>query len=181
MSRTVLPFAATDMSALARSLGRELAACAEKPGHVQLLNMLARATGYRNFQHYRAQLDASGRLTTVAPTPDPVDHLLVERVARHFDGNGLFLRWPSKTSHQALALWCLWARMPAGCVLREKDVNAILKANHLFGDHVLLRRELCDYQMLARTADCREYRRIERRPPPEALGLIQHVGARQLV
>jgi hypothetical protein len=33
--------------------------------------------------------------------------------------------------------------------------------------------------LVSRTADCRDYRRIERQPPPEALALIRRLGAGQ--
>jgi hypothetical protein len=41
----------------------------------------------------------------------------------------------------------------------------------------LLRRELCDHDLLTRTADGRQYRRVERPPSPEALALIRHLAA----
>ena len=79
MSRTVFPFAAQDVSALAKSLTRELEACDGKPGHVQLLNMLTRAVGYRNFQHFRAQHAAGDRLDA-APGGEPPPFGLAFRV-----------------------------------------------------------------------------------------------------
>lgn len=177
MSRTVFPFAATDVSALAKSLTRELEACDGKPGHVQLLNMLARATGYRNFQHFRAQQAAGERLDAAPAPADPVDHLLVERVAAAFDGTGRLVRWPAKARHQALALWGLWSKLPAGQVMTERQISDTLKTLHLFGDHALLRRELIDRRMVRRTPDCRVYERIERAPPPEAVALIRRLKA----
>ena len=63
MTRTTLPFVANDVSTLARSLGRELAKADAVPSHLQLLNMLARATGYQNFQHFRAQTEAQTAIT----------------------------------------------------------------------------------------------------------------------
>jgi hypothetical protein len=178
MSRTVFPFAAGDVSALARSLSRELEACESKPGHVQMLNMLARAVGYRNFQHFRAQQAAQDRLD-VAPAPAaPVDHLKIERVAGHFNDAGVMIRWPAKTSQQRLCLWALWSRLPAGVVLNERQVNDLLKAAHSFGDHALLRRELFGAGLVTRTADCREYRKVGQRPPPEALALLRRLAVR---
>lgn len=176
MSRTVFPFAAQDVSALAKSLTRELEACDGKPGHVQLLNMLTRAVGYRNFQHFRAQHAAGDRLDAAPGPADPVDHLLVERVARCFDAAGRLVRWPSKPSHQVLALWGLWSRIPHGVVMTEQQISALLKTLHLFGDHALLRRELFNRRLVWRTPDCRGYERIERAPPPEALALIRGLG-----
>ena len=72
MTRTVFPFAAQDVSALARALNRELEAQDCKLGHVQVLNLLARAGGYRNFQHFRAQFDAADQLQR-QPEPEPVE------------------------------------------------------------------------------------------------------------
>ena len=56
MSRETLPFVAPDLSAFARSLGAGLKArsTTEPPGHVELLNLIARAAGHRNFQALKA-------------------------------------------------------------------------------------------------------------------------------
>ncbi|MCM5560147.1 DUF2087 domain-containing protein [Pleomorphomonas sp. JP5] len=176
MSRDTLPLTVPDVSALARVLGRELAQIEGKPGHVQLLNMLARAGGYRNFQHFRSASKAGERLAEPRPAPEPVDHALVERVAGHFDDEGQFLRWPSRYRHQSLALWVLWSRLKAGTVYSEFDVSKIIRNNHRFGDHALIRRAMIDAGLLTRTLDGREYRRVERRPPGEALALIHRIS-----
>jgi hypothetical protein len=179
MSRAPLPFATNDNSALARSLRGELTNADHLPGHVELLNMLARSAGYRNYQHFRAQAAAHERLAAAAPAADPVDHLGVERAARHFDPHGRLIRWPAKASHQRLCLWGLWVCIPAGAIFAERQINEILKARHLFGDHALLRRALYDGDLVSRTADGREYQRIERKPLGEAVALIQHLNARR--
>src|SRR4051812_25392358 len=44
MTRPVFPFHATDISQLARSLQKQMTDCGHLPGHLELLNMLARAT-----------------------------------------------------------------------------------------------------------------------------------------
>lgn len=186
MPREAIPYVADDMSALARALkgevSRVLAANGgEPPGHVELLNMLARAAGCRNFQHFRAQAEARERLENPAPpapSEPPVDFVRVERVARYFDAAGRLVRWPGKHSDRLPCLWVMWSRLPARQVLSEPAVNAVLKAAHLIGDHVLLRRELVDLGLLARTPDGREYRRVEQAPPAEARALIRHLAAR---
>jgi len=178
MSRSVFPFVAKDVSSLARSLTREIEALDRKPGHVQLLNMLTRSVGYQNFQHFRAQAEAEERLGRDPATPEPVDHLRVERVARHFDAQGRLIRWPSRANHQELCLWALWARIDAGRVYSERQVGELLKMNHLFGDHALLRRALYDWRLVSRTSDGREYRRTEQRPPPDAVALVRHLDRR---
>lgn len=181
MSRIPLPFHADDISAVARSLSGQIAALDHPPGHVEILNMLARSVGRRNFQHFRAQTVARGRLdqATSMPAPATVDFVKIRRLTRHFDAAGRLLRWPSKRSEQQICLWVLWSRLPSGEVLSEPEINAGLEAGHVFGDYALLRRWLCDYGMVVRTTDGREYRRIERRPPPEVLALIAHLKPRR--
>lgn len=174
MSRVVHPFHVADISALAKAIGRELGPLPEKPGHVELLNILSRSAGYRNFQHFRASMAAQTRLSTPAPPEVNVDFRLVEAVKRCFDDKGVLLRWPSKTSHQRLSLWRLWTAFPSDCDLEEKQVNELLKRHNGFGDHVLLRREMVNNRLLSRSQDCRLYRRIEQRPPPEALALLAY-------
>ena len=173
MPRTFLPFAVDDISALARSLRLQLAARTGTPGHVEMLNMLARAAGARNFQQLRAQTASSPAPS--APEPEP-DLALVERTARHFDSEGRLASWPAKTSLQSLALWGLWSRIPAETVFSEVGFNQRLNAISQIGDPALLRRSMVHAGLVSRTDDCRDYRRIERRPPPDALALIRRLG-----
>jgi hypothetical protein len=181
MSRTILPFRTDDISALARSLKGQLANHEPSPGHLELLNMLVRANGYRNFQHYRAELSAQDQLQSppcpVLPSPssERIDSDRVKRLLRIFDRDGKLVRWPGKRSQQELCLWVIWSKIPAGQVLSEKEINLILNENHHFGDHPLLRRWMCDYGMLERTRDGRQYHRIEKAPPAEALQLIRQL------
>ena len=59
MSKTVSGMVVTDVSAFAKSIRRELLARETGPdhkpvSHVELLNILARSAGFRNFQHLKA-------------------------------------------------------------------------------------------------------------------------------
>jgi hypothetical protein len=183
MSRTVFPLVVSDISVLARSLKQQLAASEAAPGHVELLNIIARSAGYRNFQHFRAQFDArdalenSPLLAAPAPEPEPVDYVRLKRVVRYFDAQGRLSRWPSKAGQREPCLWVIWSRLPSAMVFGEREIDRLLQANHLFGDHCLLRRELFERGLVSRTPDGREYRRIERKPPPDALELIRHLKA----
>lgn len=176
MPRTAIAFASADMSALARSLREQLTAHRETPSHVQLLNMLAKANGYRNFQHMKAGIDA--KPVAAAPTP-PVDEARVARIAGHFGADGTLLRWPGKTNHQELCLWVLWARYPATTIMDERGISAWLNERHEFGDAALLRRTMVTMGLVTRTQDGREYRRVEQKPPPELIALLGRLDAQR--
>lgn len=180
MSRTPMPFATSDISALARSLAGQIGAHDGPPGHVEWLNILARAGGFKNFQHFRAQWEAREKLEAPPPPPpDPIDTVRLARIARYFDDAGRLIRWPGKANHRVDCLWVLWSRLPAKTVMHEREVNERLNAEHLFGDHALMRRELVDRGMMWRTLDGREYRRLEAPPPPAALELIRVLATRR--
>jgi len=173
MRRLVLPFYADDISELARSLRSQLAACGHTPGHVELLTMLARAAGSKNFQHFRARAIAEKRLMFPREAASPVDYAELRRLSRYFDANGRWVRWPTKFSHRDPCLWVLWSKVPPRRTLSEPDINQLLLANHLFDDPALLRREMKERGMVTRTLDGRVYRRVERKPPQTALALIR--------
>lgn len=179
MSRTPIAFVAGDISALAKSLRAQLLERTSPPGHVELLNILARATGHRNYQHLRAGAvgaPADDRGTRAA-RDEALDLKRVQRAARHFDERGRLLRWPARHNLQQLSLWVLWAGFPPRCSLAEAEVKTLLNRLHAFGDDALLRRALCDHGLVVRTSDGRAYRRIERRPPAEAAALLRCLKA----
>ncbi len=173
MSRTAIPFQTDDISSLAKSLRAQLQARESLPGHVEFLNILARSAGWRNFQHLRSQTGTTAEAEAPAAAPEEaVDPRRIERVRRCFSDDGRLLRWPAKRSDQVLALWVLWSKIPSKADLSEAEVNARLRALNDFGDHVLLRRELADGRFMTRTPDGRVYRRLEQRPPADAVSLI---------
>ena len=180
MPKTLIAFASADMSALARSLREQLTALGEIPSHVQLLNMLAKANGFRNFQHLKAEADTAPIAAMSAPTPPPppIDEARIARVAGHFGADGTLLRWPSRTNHQELCVWVLWARYPAREVMDERGISAWLNERHTFGDAALLRRTMVTMGLVTRTQDGREYRRVEQKPPPELVALLARMDAR---
>jgi hypothetical protein len=176
MSRTHIRFSADDISAVARSLRNQLSRTDHSPGHVEILNMLARSIGFRNFQSLRAQ-DGSTAVEEPAPAAEPtIDPVHIQKIARFFDSQGRLTSWPARADYRAACLWVLWSKLPARGDITEDDLNRQIRANHLFGDHALLRRELCDRGMLARTTDGRSYHRIEQKPSAEGLALIRRLG-----
>jgi hypothetical protein len=178
MPRQAFPFAVPDMSAFTRALGQSLAQRharkPEPPGHVELLNLLARAAGQRNIQALRAL--ASSASPPAPPTPvAAAEQTLTENARKalgQFDAHGRLIRWPVKFSVQRLVVWTMWTRFDAKRVYSEKEVNAVLKEANNFGDHVTLRRELINHRLMSRKSDCSEYRRLVARPDEEARALL---------
>jgi hypothetical protein len=84
MTRTALPYSAPDLSALARLLERALQdhqiTHGRLPGHVEMMNLLARGAGKRNLQELKAeaahvapaQASAAGD-TSMPPAAGPAD------------------------------------------------------------------------------------------------------------
>lgn len=175
MSREAIPFSVPDVSLFARALGRALAERQAlkpaPPGHVELLNLLARAAGLRNFQSLRAAPPAD------PPPPAPLSEH-ARKALGHFDAQGRLLRWPVKYSVQQLVMWTFWTRFDARRVYTEKEVNAVLKAAHVFGDHATLRRELINHRLMARKSDCSEYTKLAARPDAETRALLAAWRAR---
>ncbi|QBC44621.1 DUF2087 domain-containing protein [Iodobacter fluviatilis] len=173
MSRTTYPFYTSDISALARSLKLQWAAEPAAPSHLQILNMLARAAGFSNFQHLRAAAEMPAPLTTSTQS------VLTKRLLRHFNEQGCLIRWPKKFSEQLPCLWPVWANIPAATEMTEKAANEWIKSAEAIGDHVLLRRELVNYQLITRTPDCRVYQRLEQDIPDELAEFLAEIQKRK--
>lgn len=169
----ILPVA--DLSAFARALARQFSP--DAPSHLTLMNMLARAAGFRNLQHLRAAQNAGTRLANTPP-PEVVDHGQVTRALAQFDAAGILRQWPARRAVQVLCLWALWARLPSDQSQTERQISAALNALHGFGDAAILRRDMVALKLLSRTADGSDYRRLECRPPPEARALIRQLASR---
>lgn len=184
MPREALPFVAPDLSTFARSLGSALKARsgAAPPGHVELLNLLARAAGHRNVQALRAASRSGVPRPPAAVedrAPPPALSANARKTLMQFDSRGRLIRWPNKFTVQRMAMWVLWTLFDARRVYTEREVNAILKAANDFGDHVTLRRALVDHQLLTRKSDCSEYRKVAVRPDDETRALLAAWRARQ--
>ncbi|OAM79248.1 DUF2087 domain-containing protein [Devosia elaeis] len=169
MSRQIHSLMVADLSAFARTMRDQIGRLGALPSHVEMLNMLARAAGFRNYQHFKAA-------SAEAPPAEPVDLVLVEKVSRHFDAEGVLLRWPARRSQQPLCLWALWSRMETGRDYSDADNTRLLNAWASFGDHALLRRALVDMGYVARTSDGRIYRRIEQKPPAALSVLLKRIA-----
>jgi hypothetical protein len=169
-----------DLSSFARNLSRALAerqpASTELPGHVELQNMIARAAGYRNLQALKAAPPEPPPPRTALPLSDNARRALMQ-----FDADGRLVRWPAKFAVQRLAMWVLWTRFDGKRIYTEREVNAILKAANTFDDHVTLRRELINHQLLTRKSDCSEYRKLPVRPDDEIRSLLTACRSRSAV
>ncbi len=182
MSRDLLPLVVPDASQFANALGRSLHqrhdAGREPPGHVELLNLMARALGHRNLQSLKAAPPSPSPLPPPVlaaedrPPPEPLT-ANARKTLMQFDSRGRLMRWPVKFSVQRLAMWVLWTQFDGRRVYSEREVNEVLKAANAFGDHVTLRRELINHRLMSRKSDCTYYRKLPVRPDAEARALLQ--------
>ncbi|GHB30301.1 hypothetical protein GCM10007094_18390 [Pseudovibrio japonicus] len=179
MSRVPVPLSAPDVSQFARSVARQIKSRGNAPSHVELMNMLAKAAGFQNFQHMKVAHTAERRVDT-PPVAEVVDHRLVGRALNQFDESGQLVSWPARRQVQVLCLWQLWSQIPSGTSMSEKEVSSLLNAIHRFADPALLRRELFSLGLLHRKRDGSDYRRQEQKPPAEARELNGRLKARRL-
>jgi hypothetical protein len=191
MTRLSVPLATPDVSALAKTLKGFLherhAAGKPPPGHVELLNLLARSAGLRNFATLKAaSLAASAQGSAaagaviagrIAAKGAAIDLGTLSPTARkalmQFDEAHRLVRLPNKLSVQQMAMWALWTQFAARRSYTEKEVNAILNAHHVFGDPATLRRELVNMKLLGRLSDCSKYWKEARRPDADVRAFLQ--------
>lgn len=178
MPKDPIPYSSPDISALAKTLRNAFVSRGQPPSHVELLNILARAAGRRNFQHLRAEAAGSANRSRANPVAERAVEPVVVKASQFFDADGHLRAWPAKTSLQTLCLWVVWARIPPRRRFDERSISRHLDTLHHFGDAALLRRTLWALGLLWRTKDGGEYRRIELEPSPEGRALIRHVLAR---
>ena len=176
MPKTPLPLRAEDLTAFVRALSDQLGDAS--PSHLTLMNMAARAAGYQNMQHMRSAHAAEQRLERVSQET-PADARAVERALHQFDNLARLKQWPSKRTIQTLALWALWATLPSGRHMNEREINKRLAKEHLFSDPATLRRTMISCELLSRRNDGSDYRRIENEPPADAKALIRALGPRR--
>jgi hypothetical protein len=186
MTRELTPLLAADLSTFAKNVRAQLAARIDGgeglPGHVEMLNLLARAAGHRNVQAMHAAACQAAAKPNTAPRwhgpKDPSLTPVADRTLRVFDTQGRLLRWPGKRPEQVLALWCLWMAFDGKRRYSEREVNEVLNLHHAFGDHCLLRRELIVMKLLERTPGGEQYRKLAARPDEEAAALLSAVRRR---
>jgi len=112
------------------------------------------------------------------PAAEAVDARRVARVARCFDTGIRLQRWPTRRGDQIVVLWVLWSLLPGDRQLDEAEVNAMLRDWNDFGDYILLRRELVDFDLLRRTPDGGIYRRVAHSSlPAEAEAVLARLEA----
>ncbi len=181
MMRTATSLTVPDLSGFARGLRRaldqHLAEHKALPTHQALLNHIARAAGHRNLQALQAQAPRT-RAASRAAGPTPPLSTAALKALGSFDEFGRMSRWPHKYSVQRLALWVLWMQFESRRVYTEREVNAVLKAWHTWGDHVTLRRELINDRLLTRKSDGSQYRKLPARPSDETRALMAAWRAR---
>lgn len=166
MSRDVIQLTINDLSQFTKTLRKEMDA---PQTHAEMLSHVARAAGYRNYQHLRARN---------TPVPKANDKQ-VTRALRYFSEDGHWLKWPHKRGVRELCCWVVWAAIPARQEFTEREISALIDEETAFRDAAQIRRALVELGAMRRTRDGSVYCRIERPLPPEASALIKAVKARR--
>jgi hypothetical protein len=65
--------------------------------------------------------------------------------------------WPSKPEKKQLAVEYLASKFEFDKEYMEKEISEIIKQNHTFNDHPMLRRELVNRKLLERTPNGAKY------------------------
>ncbi|WP_417257608.1 DUF2087 domain-containing protein [Celeribacter sp.] len=170
MTREPISLTLPDVSAFARALKSDLGP--DAPPHQTLLNAIARAGGYRNFQHLHA---IHGPATPVE-TPEG---RAVSRALARFDDAGVMTSWSTKRKVRQHCLWALWAQVPARTVFTERQISDLFDEMTTFRDPAQIRRSLIEDGLLTRTLDGSEYTRVEVTPDATAREVIRAVGKRR--
>ena len=168
MSKETIPYTSTDISALAKSLRKQLAACDSFPTHVEMLNILAKANGYRNFQHLK------GEAPHLTEKPRQLEVVIPRKLRPFMTEDYVLHAWPVKFAIQKLCFWFFACRFQYQQRYTEREVNEVIKQFISFGDFALLRRELCNHKLLKRTDDGRHYWRAAAAPPDELTPLSDY-------
>ncbi len=190
--QTIIPFAVADISALAKSLRAAFDGVGASPSQVQMLNWLAKAAGHQNYQSLRAQssvapspIDTASNTAEAAKSTKPAAGKVTKseseaalsahaaKALTQFDTDGKLTRWPYKFAVQRIAMWGLWIRFDSKRRYTEKEVNSVLNAWHLYGDHATLRRELINMDLLARKPDCSVYWKRPQVPGDEVRAFLR--------
>lgn len=170
MTRDVISLTLPDVSAFARALKSELGDAA--PPHQSVLNTIARAGGYRNFQHLKA--------TQAGAAPiQAAEGRAVSRALSRFDETGRLTAWPTKRKVRQHGLWALWAQLPPRHVFSEREISDLFDTMTTFRDAAQIRRSLIEDGLLERNRDGSRYIRLEVRPDETALALIRAVMRRR--
>ena len=187
MTRLLVPLSTHDVSAFAKTLKGFLderhAEGKAPPSHVELLNLLARAAGMRNFATLKKVVQAAPLADKVQPKRMTSENneavnltslsATVRKALLQFDDAGRLVRLPNKLSVQQMTIWALWTQFAANRKYTEKEVNAIVNGFHTFGDQATLRRELVNMKLLGRKSDCSEYWKEPHRPSEEVQDFLR--------
>lgn len=190
MTRLLVPFSVPDVSAFSKSLKALLeerhAANKPVPSHLELLNLISRAAGLRNFATLkslsqsaassiadRPQKTIATRALPTRSTDLSIASAVVRKALLQFDESRRLVRLPNKLSVQRMTMWALWTQFDADRRYTEKEVNAVVNAFHTFGDQATLRRELINMKLLGRQPDCSEYWKEPHAPSDEVHGFIE--------
>lgn len=85
----------------------------------------------------------------------------LKKLKGYYDETGRLVQYPSKRPMRILALGKIADQLEAERKYTEKEINDIIRANIVFGDIELVRREMFQYRLVDRTRDGFAYWKAE--------------------
>ncbi|KAF0110574.1 MAG: hypothetical protein FD163_557 [Hyphomonadaceae bacterium] len=173
MPKEFVPFACPDISRLAKSIKKHLDKSEKKPSHVEILNIFARESGYKNFQQMRASSDVTTSAKDNSFKENTIGAQNLQKLKRYLDDKARVKTLPSKQSLQLMIVWYIWGHIAAQISFTEIELNHLLNRYHTFGDAALLRRYMFELGLVSRSSNCQDYRKLSPTIPSEYSEIVK--------
>lgn len=173
MPKEYIPFACPDISRLAKSIKKEIDKSEKKPSHVEILNILARESGFRNFQQMRAQAEPTQSAKDKSFKETGIGLQNLQKLKRYLDDKARVKTLPSKQSLQIMIVYYIWAFIAADTKYTEIGLNHLLNRFHTFGDAALLRRFMFELGLVSRSNNCQDYEKLLPEVPTEYKDIVK--------
>lgn len=161
-----------DISGFAKLLKKEIDTKNGNLSHVEILNIIARICGNKNFQQLRASTIPNSEVPNMVLEDEEKANANLKKLKRYLNENFQVKTLPSKLSQQELIIYYIWAFIEKNKIFNEIELNKYLNKFHTFGDCALLRRYMFEYGLLSRSKDCSDYKKLFPKIPKSMFKIV---------
>lgn len=161
-----------DVSGFAKAIKKEIDQKSGNLSHVEILNIIARTSGHKNFQQLRQNSITPQENIDFNEDIEKAQKNL-NKLKRYLNENFQVKTLPSKLSQQELIIYYIWEFIDENKVFSEIELNKYLNRFHTFGDSALLRRYMFEYGLLSRSKDCLDYKKLKPEIPKPIIKIIE--------